>query len=78
MARFHNIKNLFWNIIGVILVGIAYIGVITPGLPFSPFLVGAAYCFSKGSKRMHNWLYNHKLFGTFLTNWVDKKYSQLN
>jgi uncharacterized membrane protein YbaN (DUF454 family) len=73
MARFHNIKNLFWNIIGVILVGIAYIGVITPGLPFSPFLVGAAYCFSKGSKRMHNWLYNHTLFGPFLTNWVDKK-----
>lgn len=53
--------------------GIAYLGIVLPGLPFSPFLVGAAICFSKGSPAMHNWLYNHKHFGPFLTNWVGKK-----
>ena len=65
-------KTLLWKISGFILLGIAYLGVILPGLPFSPFLVGAALCFSKGSPRMHKWLYNHKYFGPFLTNWVDK------
>ena len=51
----------------------AYIGVITPGIPYSPFIVFSAYCFSKGSERMHRWIYNHKIFGPFLTNWNEKR-----
>jgi uncharacterized membrane protein YbaN (DUF454 family) len=35
--------------------------------------VFAAYCFAKGSPKMHAWLYNHKLFGPFLTNWGEKR-----
>lgn len=66
-------KNLLWKLTGFILLGIAYIGVVTPGLPFSPFLVGSAICFSKGSPRMHTWLYSHKFFGPFLSNWVNNK-----
>ena len=65
--------NWLWKILGFVLLGIAYLGIITPGLPFSPFLVGAAYCFSKGSPAMHNWIYNHKYFGPFLTNWTKKR-----
>lgn len=67
------LKQGLWKILGFILLGIAYIGVVTPGLPFSPFLVGAAYSFSKGSPTMHAWIYNHKYFGPFLTNWVSKQ-----
>lgn len=66
-------KKLFWNICGFILLGFAYVGFILPGIPFSIFLVMAAYSFSKGSERMHNWIYNHKHFGPFLINWRDKK-----
>jgi uncharacterized membrane protein YbaN (DUF454 family) len=51
----------------------AYIGLITPGIPYSPFIVFSAYCFSKGSERMHRWIYNHKIFGPFLTNWNEKR-----
>jgi uncharacterized membrane protein YbaN (DUF454 family) len=67
------LKKLFWNILGFLSLGMAYIGVITPGLPYSIFVVFAAYCFSKGSERMHNWIMNHKLFGPFLTNWGEKR-----
>ncbi len=66
-------KKLFWNILGFISLGMAYIGVITPGIPYSPFIVFAAYCFSRGSERMHRWIYNHKIFGPFLTNWNQKR-----
>ena len=66
-------KKLFWNILGFLSLGMAYLGVITPGLPYSIWVVFAAYCFSKGSERMHKWLYNHKLFGPFLTNWGQKR-----
>lgn len=66
-------KKLFWNILGFISLGLAYVGVVTPGMPYSIFVVFAAYCFSKGSERMHRWIYNHKLFGPFLTNWNEKR-----
>ena len=66
-------KKLFWNILGFLSLGMAYVGVITPGIPYSIFVVFAAYCFSKGSERMHRWIYNHKLFGPFLTNWNTKR-----
>jgi uncharacterized protein len=66
-------KKLFWNILGFLSLGMAYLGVITPGLPYSIWVVAAAYCFSKGSERMHRWIYNHKLFGPFLTNWNQKR-----
>jgi uncharacterized membrane protein YbaN (DUF454 family) len=66
-------KKLFWNILGFFSLGLAYIGVVTPGIPYSPFVVFSAYCFAKGNKRMHDWLYNHKLFGPFLTNWGEKR-----
>lgn len=66
-------KKIFWNILGFLSLGMAYLGVITPGLPYSIFVVFAAFCFSKGSERMHRWIYNHKLFGPFLTNWNQKR-----
>lgn len=67
------IKKLFWNILGFLSLGMAYVGVVTPGMPYSIWVVFAAYCFSKGSERMHRWIYNHKLFGPFLTNWNTKR-----
>ena len=66
-------KKLFWNVLGFLSLGMAYLGVITPGLPYSIFVVFAAYCFSKGSERMHRWIMNHKLFGPFLRNWSEKR-----
>lgn len=66
-------KKLFWNILGFISLGLAYIGIVTPGFPYSIWIVAAAYCFSKGSERMHRWIYNHKIFGPFLTNWNERR-----
>ena len=67
------IKKYLWMGLGFLSLGMAYIGVIVPGIPFSVFLVFAAYCFAKSSKKWHDWLYNHKYFGPFLTNWTQKK-----
>lgn len=66
-------KKALWYTAGMISLALAYIGFVTPGIPFSIFLVFSAYCFSKSSKRMHDYLYNHKHFGPFLTNWVEKR-----
>ena len=67
------IRKYLWMGIGFLSLGMAYIGIVVPGIPFSIFLVFAAYCFAKSSPKMHAWLYSHKYFGPFLTNWVEKK-----
>lgn len=66
-------KKLLWKILGLISLGFAYIGVVTPGIPYSPFVVFAAYCFAKSSPRLHAWIMNHKIFGPFIGNWNQKR-----
>lgn len=67
------LKKYAYMAFGFFCVGMAYVGFVVPGIPFSIFLVMAAWAFAKSSKRMHNWLYNHPWFGSFLTNWTYKK-----
>ena len=73
MVRIHQVKRFLWTILGLLSLGMAYVGLITPGIPYSCFVVFAAYCFAKGNERMHRWIYNHKIFGPFLTNWNEKR-----
>ena len=73
MVTISKVKQFVWKVLGFLSLGMAYVGVITPGIPYSCFVVFAAYCFAKGSPKMHAWLYNHKLFGPFLTNWGTKR-----
>ena len=73
MATIHPIKKFLWKVLGFLSLGMAYVGLVTPGIPYSCFIVFAAYCFAKGSPVMHAWLYNHKIFGPFLTNWNTKR-----
>jgi uncharacterized protein len=68
-----NIRKALWFTLGIILVGVAYLGVILPGLPWSTPAVGAAYCFAKSSDRMHRWIYGHPIFGPFLLGWQEKR-----
>jgi len=73
MVTIHQLKRFLWKLLGFCSLGMAYVGLITPGIPYSIFVVFAAYCFAKGSPKMHAWLYNHKIFGPFLTNWGQKR-----
>jgi uncharacterized membrane protein YbaN (DUF454 family) len=68
-----NIRKALWFTAGIIFLGIAFIGIYLPGLPWSTPTVLAAYCFAKSSKRMHDYLYNHRLFGPFLSGWTEKR-----
>lgn len=66
-------KKALFFVLGWLCLIMAYIGIVTPGIPFSIFLVGAAYCFARSSKKMENWIYSHKTFGPFLFNWEKKR-----
>jgi uncharacterized membrane protein YbaN (DUF454 family) len=73
MVTISKVKQFAWKVLGFLSLGMAYVGLITPGIPYSCFVVFAAYCFAKGSPKMHAWLYNHKIFGPFLTNWGENR-----
>jgi len=65
------IKKAFWFTLGIIFLGVAYLGTIIPGLPWSTPALVATWCFSKSSERFHNYMLNHKLFGPFIRNWKE-------
>ena len=62
-------KRLLWATGGCLSLLLALIGVPLPLLPTTPFVILAAFCFSKSSERLHNWLLNHKIFGPSIRDW---------
>lgn len=55
--------------LGLALVGMGYLGVLLPGLPTTPFLLAASYCFIRSSPRLHRWLRRSPVFGRILHDW---------
>ncbi len=67
------LKRSFFVLAGTVSLGLACAGIVLPVLPTTPFLLLTAGCYLKGSKRMHTWLLNHKLFGQYIKNYVEGK-----
>lgn len=64
-------RNILFLILGWICIALAVVGIFLPLLPTTPFLILAAFLFSKGSKRLHEWLLNQKTFGPIIRNWEE-------
>lgn len=62
-------KRSLYLISGLIALFCGGVGVVLPLIPTTPFLLLAAFCFSKSSQRLHNWLLQHKLFGPMIMDW---------
>lgn len=52
--------------VGVICVGLAFIGIFVPLLPTTPFLLVAAACFIRSSDRLYQRLIMHRAFGPYI------------
>ena len=61
--------NFVLLLLGHLMVLLAIIGALLPIMPTTPFLILAAFFYSKGSKRLHNWLLNLKHFGPVIREW---------
>lgn len=56
-------------IVGWIFFVLGLIGALLPVMPTAPFILLAAGCWARSSKRFHFWLINHKFFGKFVRDW---------
>lgn len=64
-------KRIGYIVLGWVCVILAILGVFLPLLPTTPFLLLAAFCFSRSSKRFHEWLINHPWFGDYIRNFQE-------
>ncbi len=69
MATRHQLIRLFWIAGGLVSVAAGVVGIVLPLLPTTPFLLLAAYCFARGSQRLHNWLVHHPRLGPPIRDW---------
>jgi uncharacterized membrane protein YbaN (DUF454 family) len=53
---------------GLVCTALGAVGIVLPGLPTTPFLLLAAFCFSRSSERFHRWLLSHRWLGTYIRN----------
>lgn len=61
--------RLLWVLAGLVFTTIGVAGLILPLLPGTVFLILAAFCFARGSRRLHDWLVGHPLFGPAIRDW---------
>lgn len=65
--------KLIYFIVGIIAMSLGAIGVILPVLPTTPFLLLAAFCFAKSSKRFHSWFTQTNLYKNHLESFVEER-----
>ena len=68
-----NSKKIFWIVLGCVSLGVGAIGAFIPLLPSFPFLLLAAFSYSKSSERLHNWFINTKIYKNNLESHINGK-----
>jgi uncharacterized membrane protein YbaN (DUF454 family) len=58
-----------WLAAGFAALAAGVIGIVLPLLPTVPFVILAAYCFSKGSRRWERWMLEHPRLGPIVRDW---------
>ncbi len=69
----NRLVRALWTTAGTIFMGLGIIGIILPLLPTTPFLLLAAFCYLRGSEKMHRWLLGNKWFGEYIKNYQEKR-----
>lgn len=66
-------KKIFYIIGGCISLGLGTLGAVLPLLPVVPFLLLAAICFARSSRRLHSWFLGTRLYKKNLETYVAGK-----
>ncbi len=61
--------RLAYAALGAICLLLAIIGILIPILPTTPFVLLAAFFFSRSSRRLHNWILRQPILGPIIEDW---------
>ncbi len=67
----HPVARVLYLTVAYLALALGILGAFLPVLPTAPFVILAAFCFSKGSERMHQWMRDHILLGPPIRDWED-------
>ena len=56
------LAKFLWILLGLLSLGLGYLGVFVPGLPTTVFVLIALYAFTRSSRRLHTWLRSLPVF----------------
>lgn len=59
--------------LGTLFMGLGVLGIFLPVLPTTPFLLLAAACYARASRRVFHWLLNHRHFGPLIREWREHR-----
>jgi uncharacterized protein len=62
-------QRVLWLVAGGCSLLSGIVGIFLPLLPTTPFVLLAAFCFSRGSLRCEAWLLQHPRFGPMIQQW---------
>ena len=62
-------QRVAWLVAGALSLLTGIVGIVVPLLPTTPFVLLAAFCFSRGSERCERWLLEHPRFGPMVRDW---------
>ena len=62
-------KRALWGLAGGLSLLAGIVGIFLPLLPTTPFVLLAALCFSRSSRRCEMWLLSHRVFGPMVRDW---------
>lgn len=60
-------------IVGMAMVALGIIGIFVPLMPTTTFLIIAAWCFARSSRRAEAWILNHPQFGPPIVAWRNNR-----
>ncbi len=58
-----------WFLIGLTALALGALGAVLPLLPTTPFVLVSAWAFARSSRRWHDWLLRHQVFGPLILDW---------
>ena len=66
-------KRIVYLSLGIIFTGFGFAGIVLPLVPTTPFLLLAAFFFSKSSDKFHDWLLSNRICGEYIRNYKEKR-----